>query len=66
MLIFIGEGVHGETHLEVLYSCLGLLLGTVFLAYFTSTMVTLVTLLNQVRAVVPWNARCLNRPTVSQ
>eukprot|EP00324_Dicrateria_rotunda_P001380 CAMPEP_0206166166 /NCGR_PEP_ID=MMETSP1474-20131121/23088_1 /ASSEMBLY_ACC=CAM_ASM_001110 /TAXON_ID=97495 /ORGANISM="Imantonia sp., Strain RCC918" /LENGTH=692 /DNA_ID=CAMNT_0053570009 /DNA_START=131 /DNA_END=2209 /DNA_ORIENTATION=- len=47
MLIFIGEGVHGETHLEVLYSCLGLLLGTVFLAYFTSTMVTLVTLLNQ-------------------
>jgi len=47
MLIFIGEGAHGETHIEVLYSCFGLLMGTVFLAYFTSTMVTLVTLLNQ-------------------
>ena len=47
LLIVVGDGLHGDTHAEIAISTLGLLGGTAALAYFTSTMVTLVTSLNQ-------------------
>ena len=50
LLIVVGEGAHGETHEEIAISTVGLLGGTVCMAYFTSTMVNLVTSLNQVPA----------------
>ena len=50
LLIMVGEGNHGETHEEIAISAGGLLVGTAFLAYFTSTLVSLVTSLNQVEA----------------
>ena len=43
LLIMLGEGVHGETDLEVLISMIGLLFGTGFLALFTSKMVEIIT-----------------------
>ena len=46
LLIIHGEGDHGDTHEEVAIGFVGLLGGTVFLAYFTSTMVQLVSNLN--------------------
>ena len=46
LLIVTGEGRRGDTHEEVAIGFVGLLGGTVFLAYFTSTMVQLVANLN--------------------
>ncbi|KAL1528321.1 hypothetical protein AB1Y20_009676 [Prymnesium parvum] len=47
LLIIVGEGVHGNTHEEVALGFGGLLFGTTFLAYCTSTMVSLVTCIHQ-------------------
>jgi len=47
LLIMVGEGYHGTTHAEIAISCVGLLIGTAFIAYFTSTLVSIVTSLNQ-------------------
>eukprot|EP00966_Prymnesium_polylepis_P021110 485655-Prymnesium_polylepis.1 len=42
LLIVVGEGDHGESGEEIALATAGLLCGTVILAYFTSTMVSLV------------------------
>lgn len=47
LLISLADGNHGSTPEEIALSALGLLCGVVALAYFTSTMVTLVTSLSQ-------------------
>ena len=46
-LIVIGEGKRGDTHEEAVLGLLGLLLGIVWIAYFTSNMVALVSMMNQ-------------------
>jgi len=42
-----GEPNSVETDLEVAIACVGLLAGTAFIAYFTSSLVAIVTSLNQ-------------------
>ena len=58
LLIALADGNHGSTGVEVALSCVGLLWGVVALAYFTSTMVSLVTSLNQVNMVASWLSPC--------
>ena len=46
LLTVLGEGLRGEAHEEVALALTGLMGGTVWLAYFTSTLVQLVTTIN--------------------
>ncbi|KAL1515913.1 hypothetical protein AB1Y20_002527 [Prymnesium parvum] len=47
LLIVTGEGVRGETHEEIAISCVGLLVGTASIAYFTSKLVSIVASVNE-------------------
>ena len=56
------QGEHGETHEEIGLSFAGLLCGTAFLAYCTSSIVSLVTSLNQVHSPLQSRTRT-HRPS---